>query len=140
MALLHADLDHFKRVNDAYGHPTGDEVLVQVGSVLRDLARRSDAVGRVGGEEFSVLLPGSDLVEAASSPSACVHGSASCRCPSPSPSASACPPCPDPARDQDELISLRRPGAVRGQAAGRDRVVVAAAPRDALASHALAWS
>lgn len=64
LALLHADLDHFTGINDGHGHPVGDEVLASVGRLLRDDARPTDVVGRVGGEEFALLLPGSTLDEA----------------------------------------------------------------------------
>ena len=54
--LLMLDLDHFKNVNDRFGHPTGDEVLKHVARLLRKDARAADAVGRLGGEEFALLL------------------------------------------------------------------------------------
>ncbi len=54
-ALVMLDIDHFKRVNDEYGHGVGDLVLVDVARILRDGTRDSDAVGRLGGEEFLVL-------------------------------------------------------------------------------------
>jgi diguanylate cyclase (GGDEF)-like protein len=57
LALLMADLDHFKRVNDTHGHPAGDQVLRQLASILRKTARKSDLVSRWGGEEFTLLLP-----------------------------------------------------------------------------------
>lgn len=59
-ALLMVDLDHFKWINDTYGHPTGDDALSAVGSTLADATRPSDIVGRYGGEEFVVLLPDTD--------------------------------------------------------------------------------
>jgi len=54
LALL--DLDHFKRVNDRFGHPAGDEVLHEVGALMREQLRASDVVARIGGEEFGIVL------------------------------------------------------------------------------------
>jgi diguanylate cyclase (GGDEF)-like protein len=60
IAVATFDIDYFKRINDEWGHETGDRVLVGVAAVLRDSVREIDAVARVGGEEFVVLLPGAD--------------------------------------------------------------------------------
>lgn len=62
LALLMVDIDHFKEVNDTYGHPAGDAVIKRVAEVLRDCVRRADSVGRHGGEEFVALLPAADVV------------------------------------------------------------------------------
>lgn len=55
--ILMLDLDHFKRVNDLYGHKAGDQVLVEVASLLESASRESDRLFRLGGEEFVLLLP-----------------------------------------------------------------------------------
>ena len=60
MALLMIDLDHFKKVNDTYGHLVGDDVLRDVAQLLGETIRGSDIVARYGGEEFLVLLPETD--------------------------------------------------------------------------------
>jgi diguanylate cyclase (GGDEF)-like protein len=60
VALLVCDLDHFKRVNDRYGHEVGDSVLARFGELLRELARDGDVPVRLGGEEFCMILPQTD--------------------------------------------------------------------------------
>lgn len=57
-ALIVCDVDHFKRVNDGYGHAAGDEVLRAFGKLLRRITRENDPVARIGGEEFAILLTG----------------------------------------------------------------------------------
>jgi two-component system, cell cycle response regulator len=57
VSLMIVDLDHFKRVNDTYGHDAGDRLLQTFAALLRLECRQSDVVGRIGGEEFAVLLP-----------------------------------------------------------------------------------
>lgn len=57
LSALMADLDHFKRVNDTYGHSAGDKVLEAFGDILRESTRPMDVLGRYGGEEFVVLMP-----------------------------------------------------------------------------------
>jgi len=61
VAVLIADLDHFKGINDTYGHPVGDVVIREAARRLRETARHYDHVGRVGGEEFLIVAPNCDL-------------------------------------------------------------------------------
>jgi diguanylate cyclase (GGDEF)-like protein len=63
-SLMMADIDHFKSVNDQYGHSTGDHVLKGVASALQRLLRAGDVVARIGGEEFLILCPDTDLAGA----------------------------------------------------------------------------
>lgn len=63
-ALLMLDLDHFKAINDGHGHAAGDRVLQRFGELLRERMRATDEGGRLGGEEFALLLPGAGLEDA----------------------------------------------------------------------------
>ncbi len=60
LSIIMLDIDHFKRINDNFGHQVGDEVLVKVSEAITDLLRQVDLVGRYGGEEFLVIIPHTD--------------------------------------------------------------------------------
>jgi diguanylate cyclase (GGDEF)-like protein len=61
ITLLMLDIDHFKQLNDRFGHATGDEALVKFSATCTDALREHDILGRLGGEEFALALPGTDL-------------------------------------------------------------------------------
>jgi diguanylate cyclase (GGDEF)-like protein len=60
LSVLYIDIDFFKKINDEFGHPCGDMVLSQFGSILLQNVRKSDLAGRIGGEEFCMVLPDTD--------------------------------------------------------------------------------
>lgn len=64
LCALMMDMDHFKQINDTYGHQAGDQVLRQIGGVISASFRKADVYGRLGGEEFAVLLPNTTLATA----------------------------------------------------------------------------
>ena len=61
--MIMLDIDHFKQVNDTYGHPTGDSLLVGLATMMARTLRSGDVVARFGGEEFAILLPDTALPE-----------------------------------------------------------------------------
>lgn len=65
LTLAMIDIDFFKRVNDSYGHPVGDQVIRALSRLLQQRLRRGDIIGRYGGEEFAVIMPGTSLTAAA---------------------------------------------------------------------------
>lgn len=64
MAVLYIDIDHFKNINDKYGHSSGDLVLKEIGLILKEMARSQDIISRMGGEEFTMLLVDCKLAQA----------------------------------------------------------------------------
>ena len=131
LACIMLDLDHFKRINDTWGHHAGDAVLVSASSIMMENARQYDEVGRYGGEEFAVLLPGVTLDIAAtiaerlrkkiSEASVSVDGNTI------SVTASlgvACYPAPG-INDMNYLLKAADAALYQAKAAGRNRVVLA---------------
>ena len=70
LSIAMIDIDHFKRINDTYGHHAGDSILSRVAVILREQTRGTDAVCRVGGEEFLIIFPSQSLQERAFAPNA----------------------------------------------------------------------
>ncbi|MCC5948280.1 MAG: diguanylate cyclase [Nitriliruptoraceae bacterium] len=127
LALVHLDLDRFKAINDTYGHPTGDEVLATVGATLNGLARRSDAVGRLGGEEFAILLPQVDAAEAARIAERARHAIRDQDAPVPVTVSIGVATLADAGGRPDRLVREADAALYAAKRAGRDRVVAASA-------------
>ena len=64
LSLIMADIDHFKAINDTFGHQTGDFILQELAALGRASVRKSDLLARYGGEEFALILPDTDLAQA----------------------------------------------------------------------------
>ena len=127
LALLILDVDHFKSVNDRYGHLLGDEVLRAVGRVLKQSLRDIDLVGRYGGEEFVVLLPGTNREGAIASAQRLCKNIAAHQLESGQESIQvtvsiglAC--CPEAKIQLDELINAADQAMYRAKQAGRARI------------------
>ena len=128
-ALL--DLDHFKRINDAYGHSRGDEVLAAVAMVLRSSVRESDFVGRYGGEEFLLLLPDTGRDQAAivaEKVRAAVAGLGLAGINQPVTASLGVAAVPDDAADADTLVRAADRALYAAKGNGRNRVEMFISP------------
>jgi diguanylate cyclase (GGDEF)-like protein/PAS domain S-box-containing protein len=132
MALIMVDLDHFKRVNDTYGHPTGDAVLKAMASILLHGAREGDIICRYGGEEFLVALPNMTIENALTrakawqgtlSNTSIQHGAFSVQITL----SAGIAAFPDNGADVDTLLHLADEALYRAKANGRNRVEFEAA-------------
>jgi diguanylate cyclase (GGDEF)-like protein len=137
------DLDRFKALNDAHGHPAGDTVLVALGKALREQVRAGDLASRIGGEEFLLVLPNMPLAAAAERIDKLrarfaateveagrekLHASFS----------AGVAACPEHGTSTVDLVSAADAALYRAKLEGRDRVCVAPAPAASAALRALA--
>jgi diguanylate cyclase (GGDEF)-like protein len=131
LAVLMLDLDHFKRINDAHGHACGDLVLRQTTQAMQSTLRAGDIVGRFGGEEFVVLLPGADLKQAIGAAERCRAAVERMRIPdAPYVSITASvgvAAFPDHAEDLDGLLKAADDAMYAAKAKGRNRTQPASA-------------
>jgi two-component system cell cycle response regulator len=128
VGLVMLDLDNFKALNDAYGHPEGDEVLRRVGDVLASSARGFDTAARYGGEEFAVILPGANAEQAASVAERLrkkIHGIEAV---TPVTASLGVASYPDQAPNATELLGAADEALYRSKEEGRDRVTQAPDP------------
>jgi diguanylate cyclase (GGDEF)-like protein len=130
LAAIALDLDHFKALNDQYGHQAGDEVLAGLGAALSRSLRASDFAGRWGGEEFVVLLPDTDAAGAADVAAKLRDLIGTIRVPSVPVGVTASlgvAALPEHAATSDDLLRAADRALYAAKAAGRDRVIVSGA-------------
>jgi diguanylate cyclase (GGDEF)-like protein len=131
MAVLLLDLDHFKQINDTYGHDRGDAVLAAVGEVLASALRTSDFVGRNGGEEFVALLPDTGIegaMEAAEKLRAAIGRLALPGIDRPVTASVGAAVYPHTAADAESLLRLADRALYAAKAGGRNRCAMAETP------------
>lgn len=125
--LILADLDHFKKINDAHGHQAGDTVLKAFAAGCLATVRSTDLVGRYGGEEYVVFLPGSDVDDAADvARRVSQRLSAASQGLDARPTASYGIAAVEPGMTLDELVEAADTALYRAKETGRDRYVIAA--------------
>jgi len=135
LALVLLDVDHFKRINDNHGHAAGDAVLRDFAAALRTGLRASDAVFRIGGEEFALLLPGADAPQAARRLQAVrerLVGRKLGSLPDPVTFSAGVAATEDHGRTLESLMDCADKALYQAKSQGRNRTVVAAVPDDAV--------
>ena len=124
MAVLYLDLDNFKSVNDTHGHQTGDAVLRLVADAIRRAVRQPDIVGRMGGDEFAVLMPETDTVEADAVAQRLAQNIATAFRGSPAVTASiGVVSCTDTKVDSDDVLRSADQAMYEAKRAGKNRVI-----------------
>jgi diguanylate cyclase (GGDEF)-like protein len=126
-AVVMVDIDHFKQVNDGFGHLVGDQVLRSVAGLLRDLCGSRGATYRYGGEEFAVLLRGATAPEALDTAEAMRSELHRIHHPVQVTASFGVAAAPEAGTDGLAVVAAADAALLRAKSAGRDRVIVAAA-------------
>jgi diguanylate cyclase (GGDEF)-like protein len=126
-ALVLVDLDHFKRINDTYGHQAGDDVLRHAAAALRTAAGDGDLTARYGGEEFAVIIRLDTVAELAEVAERLRRAVADSSGDAPVTASLGAAMCPLHARDAHTLTAAADAALYEAKRGGRDRVVIAAA-------------
>jgi diguanylate cyclase (GGDEF)-like protein len=129
-SIVMLDLDHFKSINDAHGHPYGDRVLLEVADALRRSMRGHDTVARMGGEEFAILLPDTDAATAHELAERARSAIAAVPVVGPALSSSAGVATDGATLTPTDLVELADKALYRAKHLGRDRTVTAAGPAE----------
>ena len=127
VAVLMLDIDDFKRVNDVYGHGSGDQVLTELADLLRVALRGSDVVCRLGGEEFGVIMPSGDAGDALTLGAAADRHARGGRVRpgrARSPSRSAISQGPEHAMNPRELVACAEAAMMTAKARGKNQIVL----------------
>jgi two-component system, cell cycle response regulator len=125
ITLLMVDIDHFKSLNDRFGHQAGDEILRKLGSVLSDECREFDTVARYGGEEFAVILPATGASASETAGERFRRLIEEMDAPVPITASVGAASYPASAGDADALVRAADDALYRSKRAGRNRVTVA---------------
>ncbi len=140
LSLLVFDIDHFKQVNDTYGHQTGDAVLREVASALVANTKKFDVAARYGGDEFVVLLPGCSRDDATGVAQRVRSGIVACVGEAPVTVSVGVATTPDNAADAERLLAAADAALYEAKRTGRDRVAVSTRGRESAMPASLRWS
>ncbi len=140
LSLLVLDVDHFKQVNDTYGHQTGDDILRQVANALLATTKNFDVAARYGGDEFVVLLPGCSRDDALGVAERVRRGIARHVGETPVTISAGVATSPDNANDAERLMAAADAALYEAKRTGRDRVAASTRGRDVATPSPLSWS
>ncbi len=140
LSLMVVDVDHFKQVNDTYGHQTGDAVLREVAGALVSHTKNFDVAARYGGDEFVVLLPGCRRDDAVSVAERVRGGIAQQVGQAPVTISAGVATAPDNASDSERLMAAADAALYDAKRNGRDRVVASVRDGDLVSASVVSWS